>query len=130
MHFRDWRVTSSLFRATHMGSQLQLLCAEPGTISASASCSLQSPCSQTFPHHGLPSARLSCLLLLFFLAIHISAQSLKFVLQCAFEQILSLTSFPSWHFNSSCSSYQVILLTSVPCNRPPRIHGPTPFYLI
>lgn len=52
------------------------------------------------------------------------------VLQCAFEQILSVTSFPSWHCSSSCSGYQVILLTSAPCSRPPCIHGPTPFYLI
>lgn len=43
--------------------------ADPGTIYASASCSLQSPCSQTFNHHWLPNARLSCLLLLVLLAI-------------------------------------------------------------
>lgn len=55
---------------------------------------------------------------------------LEVILQCAFEWILSLTSFLSWRFNSSCSSYQVILLTSVPCNYPAHIHGPTAFYLI
>lgn len=52
------------------------------------------------------------------------------ILQNSFEQTLSLTSFLSWRFNSSCGTYQVILLTSVPCNCPAYVHGPTALYFI
>lgn len=91
MNLRDWHVTYSLFRIVHMGLQLQLLFVEPGTIYASASRSLQSPCSQTVTQHWLPNARLSCLLLLFLLATHISALSLKSYLMC-----LWTNSFPNF----------------------------------
>lgn len=52
------------------------------------------------------------------------------VLQYVFEQILSLTSFLSWHFNSSCSSYQLILLSSASYTYPAHTPGLTAYYLI
>lgn len=47
MDLRDWHVMYPLFHTVHVGLQLQVLFAEAGTIYASASCSLQSPCSQS-----------------------------------------------------------------------------------